>query len=139
MAADEFGAVNGSPRVWLRAEAAAVLVAASAGYFGLGGNGWLFALLFFAPDLSFLGYLAGRKAGAVVYNIAHSYVLSAVLGALGLALQNPLLQHLALIHAAHVGFDRSLGYGLKYPSDFSHTHLGRIGRDAKVPRKAAAR
>jgi hypothetical protein len=24
--------------------------------------------------------------------------------------------------------DRALGYGLKYPSGFSHTHLGQIGR-----------
>ena len=34
----------------------------------------------------------------------------------------------ALIWAAHIGFDRALGYGLKYPTSFGETHLGRIGR-----------
>lgn len=29
---------------------------------------------------------------------------------------------------AHSSLDRVLGYGLKYPDSFSHTHLGRIGR-----------
>ncbi|HTE67028.1 MAG TPA: DUF4260 family protein, partial [Candidatus Binatia bacterium] len=29
---------------------------------------------------------------------------------------------------AHVGMDRTLGYGLKLPTDFRDTHLGRIGR-----------
>jgi hypothetical protein len=31
---------------------------------------------------------------------------------------------------AHVGMDRALGYGLKLPTDFRDTHLGRIGRSA---------
>lgn len=35
---------------------------------------------------------------------------------------------LALIWVAHIGFDRALGYGLKYASGFGDTHLGRIGR-----------
>jgi hypothetical protein len=35
---------------------------------------------------------------------------------------------LALIWLAHIGFDRMLGYGLKYQSGFGDTHLGRIGR-----------
>ena len=29
---------------------------------------------------------------------------------------------------AHTGMDRAVGYGLKYPTGFSDTHLGRIGR-----------
>ncbi|HEY2386937.1 MAG TPA: DUF4260 family protein, partial [Candidatus Binatia bacterium] len=33
----------------------------------------------------------------------------------------------ALIWLAHIGMDRLLGYGLKYPTSFHHTHLGRIG------------
>ena len=31
---------------------------------------------------------------------------------------------------AHIGIDRALGYGLKYATGFSYTHLGRIGKDA---------
>lgn len=34
----------------------------------------------------------------------------------------------ASVVAAHVGFDRALGYGLKLPTGFKDTHLGRIGR-----------
>jgi hypothetical protein len=29
-----------------------------------------------------------------------------------------------------VGFDRLLGFGLKYPLGFGHTHLGRMGKEA---------
>lgn len=37
---------------------------------------------------------------------------------------------LALIHLAHIGFDRALGYGLKYGTAFGDTHLCRIGGGA---------
>ncbi len=32
----------------------------------------------------------------------------------------------ALVWLAHIGFDRFLGYGLKYPSGFKDTHLQRL-------------
>lgn len=38
------------------------------------------------------------------------------------------LVYFVLIWIAHIGFDRTLGYGLKYDSGFKFTHLGRIGR-----------
>ena len=41
---------------------------------------------------------------------------------------HPLLALCACIHAAHVGFDRMAGYGLKYASAFGDTHLGRVGQ-----------
>jgi hypothetical protein len=31
-----------------------------------------------------------------------------------------------LIWLLHIGFDRAIGYGLKYPSSFKETHLGRV-------------
>ncbi|TDB99096.1 DUF4260 family protein [Actinomadura sp. 7K534] len=31
--------------------------------------------------------------------------------------------------AFHVGVDRALGYGLKLPDSFRHTHLGEIGKN----------
>ena len=34
---------------------------------------------------------------------------------------------MALIWVAHIGIDRTLGYGLKYGAGFGFTHLGRIG------------
>lgn len=115
-------------RPWLRAEGLAVFAAAVVGY-GLGDHGWLlFAVLFFAPDLAMLGYLAGPRIGAAAYNLAHTYVTPAVLAGIGWLLAEPLLLALALLWAAHIGFDRMLGYGLKLPTDFRDTHLGRIGR-----------
>jgi hypothetical protein len=92
-----------------------------------GGHSWaLLAALFLLPDLSFAGYLAGPRAGAVAYNAMHSYVGPLAL-AIGFAATGrpPVI---ALIWGAHIGFDRLLGYGLKYPSAFADTHLGPIGR-----------
>jgi hypothetical protein len=92
------------------------------------GFGWgRFALLFLAPDLSMLAYLAGPRRGAVAYNSVHSYVGPVVLGLAGFLSPGTTATALALIWAVHIGFDRLLGYGLKYPSAFGHTHLGAIG------------
>ena len=93
---------------------------------------WIFAVLFFAPDLSMLGYLGGARVGAAIYNAAHSWVTVAALfflvwyrfGESTFALSLP------FILAAHIGVDRALGYGLKHASGFKETHLGRIGKAA---------
>jgi hypothetical protein len=122
------GTVTGGVRVVLRLEGAALLTAAAAAYFALGHPWWLFLVLFLAPDLSFLGYLANARVGAAAYNAAHASLGPLALGAFGLAAAMPLATALALIWAAHVGFDRALGYGLKYATGFGFTHLGRIGR-----------
>jgi hypothetical protein len=122
------GAATGSVRTVLRLEGLAMLATATTGYFVLGGNPWFFALLFFAPDLSFLFYTAGPRTGALAYNTVHSYLLPAVLGALGWLTGTDLLWQLALVFAAHIGFDRSFGYGLKYATAFNATHLGTVGK-----------
>lgn len=114
------------PAVVLRMEGAATL-AGSAVLYGLnGGSWWLFALLLLVPDVSMLGYVAGPKVGAAVYNVFHSYPLPAVLGAFGLLSGAPLVVSLSLVWFAHIGMDRLVGYGLKYPSGFGDTHLGRV-------------
>jgi hypothetical protein len=46
----------------------------------------------------------------------------------GFALSQPLVLSIAMIWLAHIGIDRTLGYGLKYSAGFGFTHLGRIGR-----------
>ena len=46
----------------------------------------------------------------------------------GFALAAPLVLSIAIIWLAHIGFDRALGYGLKYVAGFGFTHLGRIGK-----------
>jgi len=128
------GFVAGAPRVLLRAEGLALLVVATALFARFGGDWPAFAVLFLAPDLSMLGYLAGRRAGAAAYNAGHSTIGPALLAALGYLAGAPLTTQLALIWAAHVGFDRALGYGLKYGSAFGDTHLGQLGRPPRVAR-----
>jgi len=117
------GTVAGAPRIILQLEGAVVLAAASIAYAEI-GHGWAtFALLFLVPDISMLGYLGGRKLGATIYNLGHTYALPAALAAYGLFQSQPLALDIALIWIAHIGFDRLIGYGLKYQTAFRHTHL----------------
>jgi hypothetical protein len=112
----------------LRVESLAIFVGGVALWLAMNGNPlWLLPLLL-APDLSMLGYLGGPRLGAVTYNAVHNLVVAVLLLAIGwFAAIAPLALAGALI-GAHVGMDRSLGYGLKLPTDFRDTHLGRIGR-----------
>jgi Domain of unknown function (DUF4260) len=125
---DLSGSTTGAVRGVLRLEGLSVLLAASVAYSQVGLGWGTFALFFLTPDLSFLGYLAGSKAGALSYNFAHSYIGAICCLATGFALGDPRLLSAGLIWCAHIGFDRALGYGLKYAEGFGFTHLGRIGR-----------
>ena len=94
----------------------------------LGYAWWWYLVLFFAPDLSMLGYLGGTRVGALVYNIVHHHAVSLGLYVLGFFLGNPVLQLAGVILLGHSNMDRLLGYGLKYPDSFQNTHLGVIGK-----------
>ncbi|MDM0010830.1 DUF4260 domain-containing protein [Variovorax sp. J22P168] len=118
----------GGVRTVLRLEGLAVLVAATLAYGQLGAGWGAFAMLFFVPDFSLLGYLAGPKVGAASYNAAHSYLGPLAAIALGVLGEQPVALAAGLIWCAHIGFDRLLGFGLHYASGFGTTHLGRIGR-----------
>jgi hypothetical protein len=124
----ETGAVTGMPRLILRAEGLALGLLAVFLYGRLGESWWLFAALILVPDLTLLGYLAGPRAGAAIYNAGHSLAGPAILACLGFVLPAFILIAIALVWIAHIGADRALGLGLKYGSGFSFTHLGRIGR-----------
>lgn len=87
---------------------------------------WMFLLLFFVPDLSLLGYLANPKLGAQIYNAVHTYVAAGVLVLLGWLTGSPLPVVLSIILVAHIGLDRALGLGLKYPEGFKKTHLQKV-------------
>jgi Domain of unknown function (DUF4260) len=123
-------AVAGTPRVLLRIEGACLFAIALVLYARLGESWWLFAALFLAPDLSFLGYLAGARVGAIAYNSLHTIAGPILLALAGLFMPYEPAMAIALIWLAHCGFDRALGYGLKYEAGFGFTHLGRIGRAA---------
>jgi len=114
------------PAALLRAEGVALLLLSVLLYRETGGGWLMFGVLLLAPDLSMLGYLAGPKLGAAIYNTFHTYAVPAVVGALGMILASPLAMAVALIWFAHIGMDRTVGYGLKYPSSFKDTHLERV-------------
>lgn len=98
-------------------------------YWKAGGSWLLYVLLILAPDLFMLGYLRGPGAGAALYNLGHTWLLPGILAAVGILGGASITIDIALIWLGHIGADRLLGYGLKLPTAFQDTHLGRIGRD----------
>ncbi len=121
----EAGFVTGGVRMLLRLEGLVALAAALAIYAYASFSWAAFALFFLAPDLSMLAYLAGPRVGAIGYNIVHTYALPLMLALAGFVGGVPMAAAGGLIWIAHIGFDRLLGYGLKYPTAFGDTHLGR--------------
>ena len=119
-----------SPAVaWiLRAEAIAVLVAGVVAYLQLNGHPLWLPPLLLAPDASMLGYMRGPAVGAVTYNLVHNLAVALGLLTVGWLVAIAPLALAGALLVAHVGMDRALGYGLKLPTDFRDTHLGRIGR-----------
>ncbi len=123
------GSVAGAPLVWLRLEGLFVLILSILCYAHTSASWWSFALLLLTPDASMLGYLLNERAGAVCYNLVHSYVGPVVLISVGVVIFNhQAWLAYAMIWTAHIGLDRTLGYGLKYPVSFKKTHLGLLGK-----------
>ena len=98
-------------------------------YWKSAGSWLLYVVLILAPDLFMLGYLRGPRIGAAVYNLGHTWLLPGILAAVGILVRTSLTLDIALIWLGHIGVDRLLGYGLKLPTAFQDTHLGRIGRN----------
>lgn len=92
---------------------------------------WLFTALFFVPDVGMLGYLYGKRIGAISYNFFHHKGIAVVLYLIGYYMGSEGLQLAGLILFTHASFDRFLGYGLKLEKGFGFTHLGEIGSSAK--------
>jgi hypothetical protein len=122
--------VEGRMKRVLQLEGLALFVCALLAYQLLGASWWMFAMLSLVPDLSFLAYLLGPRVGAIVYNVMHStvgpFLLAGFSWWLGPDILTSITASVAAIWFAHVGFDRMLGYGLKYTSGFKDTHLGRL-------------
>jgi hypothetical protein len=110
----------------LRAEGGIVFVVSILLYGEIRANWILFVLLVLAPDLSILGYLFGVRLGTGVYNFFHVLVPPLLLIALSIFLKQFWLLPFGLIWTAHIGADRLLGFGLKYPTRFRDTHLQRL-------------
>jgi len=114
------------PRRLLHLEGLALAVAALVVYFDA-DYGWLaLLLLVLAPDLSMVAYAAGPRVGALGYDAAHTTIGPLALGAVGIVADADTAIQLALIWLVHIGADRAIGYGLKYPTGFRETHLQQV-------------
>ncbi len=118
------GSVVGAPKLVLRIEGAVLFVASIALFAIQGQAWWLYPALLLVPDVFMLGYLRNTKLGSITYNLGHSYPAAALVTAFGFILASPLTIAIGAIWFGHIGWDRMLGYGLKYGTSFKHTHLG---------------
>jgi hypothetical protein len=123
--------IDQQARRWLQLEGLAVLLAGAVAFGRLGGELLWFLPALLVPDLAIAGYLAGARVGAFVYNVVHNWALGLAVAGAGLALGVTPLALAGAVLIAHTGMDRSVGYGLKFTTGFSDTHLGRIGKAAR--------
>jgi hypothetical protein len=129
------GAVSGGPRRWLRLEAAVLLVGALIAYATTKQHWWLVPVVLLLPDVAMLGYVRDTRIGAIVYNVAHTTPVPALIIGLGWWQHRPLV----LVWLAHLALDRLMGYGLKYDDHFQHTHLGVLGGTGRNPKQRVPR
>lgn len=125
------------PHIARRIEGLAVGLAGLAALWLLDASLLVVLGLALAPDLSMLGYLAGPRIGARVYNLGHVYVGPLLLGGAGFLLPSDIALVGAVVWASHIGLDRAIGYGLKFPDGFDHTDAD--PSSTLVPAERAAR
>ncbi len=113
-------------RIMLSVEGLLVFISSIAIYGYIGGNWWVFIALLFVPDLVFIIYMLDKTIGTTAYNIMHTYSIPIALGLTSLLGGWQLGLVLSLIWFAHIGMDRTIGYGLKYHTEFKDTHLNRV-------------
>jgi hypothetical protein len=116
----------------MKLEHAGVLILCFVLNLELGYAWWIFLLFLLVPDMSMLGYALNTRIGALVYNLVHHQGLAVLVGLAGYYFTLQWLLFAGLIMMAHSATDRIFGYGLKYPDDFKHTHLGWIGQQNNV-------
>jgi hypothetical protein len=127
------------PVIYGRLEGAIILLASLAFYLHLHFSFIWFVVLLFAFDISMVGYLINTRIGAHIYNLVHSLIAPPLWLLLGAITSNHLAIGLGLIWLSHIGLDRALGYGLKFPGSFSETHLGHIGKGKQASRNSYKR
>ncbi|MFN8530561.1 MAG: DUF4260 domain-containing protein [Anaerolineae bacterium] len=110
-------------RSLLHLEGLALLAGSIALYAHFQGSALWFAVLLFAPDVAMIGYMRNPRVGSWVYNLVHTTVGPLALAVLAFLSGQTTILLLALIWLAHIGVDRTMGYGLKYPTAFKDTHF----------------
>ena len=114
------------PAILLRLEGAGLFAGAIVLYFHADYQWWLFLALLLAPDVSAVGYLFGPRVGAAIYDAGHLDAFPIALAVVGVVTGDDVCIKLGLIWLAHIGMDRAVGYGLKYPTHHKDTHLQRV-------------
>jgi hypothetical protein len=112
------------PEILLRIEGGFDLALSLIFYQMIHANGLLFVLLLLVPDLAILGYLRGLRFATICYNLVHTLAGPFLLIGYASLTRSLWLLPYALIWTSHIGMDRMLGFGLKYPTGFRDTHLG---------------
>ena len=114
------------PALLLRVEGSLLFAVSIVCYHETHASWILFAVLLLAPDLSMAGYFANAKIGATIYNAVHTLIVPLLLVAYALLTAHAALLPYGLIWTAHLGMDRMIGAGLKYPTQFKDTHLQHV-------------
>jgi Domain of unknown function (DUF4260) len=83
-------------------------------------------IVLLVPDISMLGYLINNLTDSSIYNFGHTYVIPLILIILSVILHRDLMLALSIIWVAHIGMDRTIVYGLKYPSNVKDTHIQKV-------------
>ncbi len=110
----------------LKIESFCLWLASAFFYFYLGNRVLLYFAIFLLHDISMLGYLFGKKIGAISYNLFHTLTIPIVIIIYGFLINNHFIIGLGLIYSSHIYMDRTIGYGLKYITGFKDTHLQNI-------------
>jgi len=118
--------LSSMPTNFLRLESLLVGAVALVLFSSLGGEWSTYFLWLAVPDLAMVGYALGPRRGAVAYNMSHNYAVPAALALWGVVFADRRWVFVALLWTAHVAIDRLMGFGLKYPTRFTDTHLGRV-------------
>jgi len=114
------------PGTLLRLEGIGVLAGAVVAFGWLDESWWIFVVLLLVPDLGLVGYAFGPRTGAIAYDLTHTSIGPIALAVVAVATDDTFLGALAATWLAHIGMDRALGFGLKYPTAFKDTHLQRV-------------
>lgn len=91
---------------------------------------WVFPAFILVPDVSLLGLLAGKRIGAISYNLIHHKAIALVAYILGSLLGIPLLSLVGVLLFGHSSFDRVLGLRLMDLNPQSRPALGSISQGA---------
>jgi hypothetical protein len=91
---------------------------------------WVFPAFILLPDVSLLGLLAGKRIGAITYNVIHHKAIGLSAYMFGNVLEIPLLSLIGVLLFGHSSFDRMVGLQLMDVNTQGKPALESIGQKA---------